>query len=213
MFTIDLLKGKGIPIKSKPQGIAIIAVGVAVPIIILITMFSFYMKNRIVISIQKQGIINYKNKISTLADVVQLQRAYENQKEIITNSLSEVQTVIGGYAQWSPILVEMVRNMPDVVVLTKLEVKQRSVRKKVPHKDNPEKIIDVTVPVNELQMTVRANPGTNCDVAVRDFRDRLRLSSVLNPKIEDIRVSQGFDNLDGQKVVSYQIDCILKTQL
>ena len=54
MFTIDLLKGQGIPIKSRPEGIVIAAVTLAVPIIIAVIIFSFYLNNSIVISIQRQ---------------------------------------------------------------------------------------------------------------------------------------------------------------
>ena len=45
MFTIDLLKGQGIPIKSRPTGIAISAAAVAVPVIIAIVMLGFYLRN------------------------------------------------------------------------------------------------------------------------------------------------------------------------
>ena len=39
MFDIDLLKGQGIPIRSRPEGVAVAIVTVAVPVIIAIVMF------------------------------------------------------------------------------------------------------------------------------------------------------------------------------
>ena len=213
MFTIDLLKGRGIPIKSRPEGIVIAAVTLVVPIIIAIIMFGFYLNNSIVISIQKQKIVNYKTKIAGLSDAVELQKSFEKEKNVISSSLSEVKSSIGRHIQWSPILATVAKNMPDSVVLTKLEVKQRSVKRKVPGKDDPKKMIDITVPARTLQMNVSGSPQYNSDKAIRDFRDSLRFSTLLGPDIEDIRVSQKSDTLEGRDVVSYEIDCVFKPGL
>jgi hypothetical protein len=213
MFTIDLLKGQGIPVKSRPEGIVIAAVTFAVPIIVAITMFGFYLSNIINISIQKQEIIRREAEIDKLSDAVELQKSFEKEKGIMNSCLSEVATSIGSYTQWSPILATLVENMPDSVVLTRLEVKQHSVKRKVPQKNDPQTKIDINVPAKILQIHVCGSPQSNCDKAIRDFRDRLRFSSFLGPKLEDIRVSQNVDTLDNNNVVSYEIDCIFKPTL
>ena len=213
MFTIDLLKGQNVPIKSRPEGIAIAAVTFAVPVIIAMVMFGFYLRTKIVMSVQKQGIINYDKKIAKLSDAVELQKSFEDEKNIINSNLSEVASAIGRHTQWSPVLVTLVKNLPDSVVLTKLEVKQKSIRRRIPKKDDPQQMIDVSVPVRTLQINICGSSRSSCDKAVKDFGDSLRLSTLLGPKIEDIKFSQGTDKLDGRDVVSYKIDCILKPEL
>ncbi len=213
MFTIDLLKGQGLPAKSRPEGIAIAATTLAVPVIIAIVMFGFYLRNKIIISIQKQEIVNYETKIVELSDAVELQKSFENEKNAVSSCLSEVSTFISRHTQWSPVLTTLVKNMPDSVVLTELNVKQSSVKRKVPKKDDPKKMIDISIPVRTLQMNVCGSPQSNCDKAVRDFRDRLRSSAFLGPKLENIRVSQRFGTLESRDVVFYQIDCIFKPEL
>ena len=213
MFTIDLLKGQGIPIRSRPEGIAVAVVTFAVPLIVAIVMLGYYLHTTITISIQKQRIINYETKIAELSDAVKLQKSFEREKYIINNCLSEVSYSIDRHIQWSPILATLAENMPNSVVLTKLEVKQRFTKRKVPKKDEPKKMIDISVPVRTLQMSVSGSPHSACDEAIRDFRDRLRSSALLGPKLEDIRVSQGFGTLEGKDVVSYDIDCIFKPAL
>ena len=213
MFTIDLLKGCGVPIKNKPEGIAVAAITCVVPVIVTIVMLSYYLHTKVAISIQKQGITNYQKKTAELSDSVKLQRTLEDEKNIISGSLSEVSSLICKHHQWTPILVALVQNMPDSMILTRLDVKQDSVRMKVPQEDNPEKMTDVTVPVRTLKMGVSGNPQYNCDKAVKDFRDRLRFSAFLGPKLEDIRVSKESDTLEGQDVVFYDIDCIFKPEL
>jgi Tfp pilus assembly protein PilN len=213
MFTIDLLKGEGIPVKSRPESIAMGVITLAVPVIVAIVMFGYYLHTQIVISIHKQGINNYETKIWELSEAVKLQKSFAKEKNIINNSLSEVEFSIGRHTQWSPILATIVETMPDSVVLTQLSVSQRSVRRKVPGKDDPEKKIDMSVPVRTLHMNISGRPQSDCDRAVKDFRDSLRSSALLKPMLEDIRVSQGFETVDGEKVVSYEIDCIFKPGL
>jgi Tfp pilus assembly protein PilN len=213
MFTIDLLKGQAVPTKSTPGSITAAAAAVAVPVIIAIALFGFYLRNRIVISIHGQTIANYQAKISELSDAVELQKSFEKEKGAYSDCLSEVTSSLGRHTQWSPVLVTLVKNMPDSVVLTKLDVKQHSIKRKVPQKDDPTKTTTVSVPVRTLQMTVAARPQSRSDRTIRNFSERLRSSSVLGPRLENIRISQSESTLGGLSVVSYQIDCIFKPGL
>jgi len=213
MFTIDLLKGQAVPTKRGPESIAIAVATFAVPIIVAIVMFGFYLSNKITISVQKQRAATYETNIKQLAHAAELQKSFEREKTAINNCLSEVSSSIGRHPQWSPVLATLAENMPDSMILTRLEVKQRSIKRKVPKKDDPKKMVDISVPVRTLLLSVSGSPQQDCDKAVRDFRNRLRFSKLLEPKLEDIRVSQKVDTLEGQKVVSYDIDCIFKPQL
>ena len=210
MFTIDLLKGQGIPIKSRPEGIVIASVTLAVPIIIAIAMFGFYLRNRTIISIKKQDIVNYEAKIDKLSDAVKLQKSLENEKVVYSSCLSEVASSIDRHTQWSPILAELVQNMPDSVVLTGLDVRQTFLKRKVPQEDDPQKKIDITVPVRTLHMSVYGGLQLSSSGAVREFRDRLLASTLIGPKLEDIRVSQRSTRVEDKNVISYEIDCIFK---
>jgi len=213
MFTIDLLKGQGIPKKSRPEGVAVAVMTFAVPIVIAIVMFGCFLHTRVVMSIQKQGMAGYEKKIQELSQAVELQNAFEARKSVINSCLSEVSSSIGRHSQWSPVLLMLVKNMPDSVLLTALELKTRSVKKKVPQKGDPKQMVDVAVPSRTLKMNVSGNPRDNHDKAVRDFADRLRFSNLLGPRLEEIRVSQEGGKLQGEDVVSYGIDCLFKLGL
>ena len=210
IFTVDLLKGQGIPPKFGPEGIAIAVVTIAIPIIVAIAMFGFYKHNKAIISIKKQDIVRYQAKIDKLSDAVELQQSLEKEKIVYANSLSEVKSSIRRYIQWSPVLATLVENMPDSVVLTNLEVGQQSVKRKVPKEDDPRKMVEIDVLVKILQLIVSGNPQSNCDQAVKDFRDRLRSSDFLRSKLENISVSQESETLEGQNVVFYEINCLFK---
>lgn len=212
MFTIDLLKGQGIPMKRKPWGVAIAAMAFTIPILVAMTMFGFYLSNKIVIRVTTQEMVSYEKNIETLSGAIERQKSLEAERSEINSCLSEALSSIGRHTQWSPILMTVVENMPDSVVLTRLEVRHRTASKKVRQKDDPSKVKEVLVPASTLQMSVSGRPQANNDKAVKDFKDRLRLSDLLASKLEDIVISQKADIFEGQEVVSYDIDCIFKPE-
>jgi len=213
MFTIDLLKGQGVPLKSSPRGIAIAVVTVIVPITVAIAMFGFYLYNKTTASIKEQEIVRCQAEIDRLSGAVEMQESLEKEKIVYGEYLLEVKSSISRYIQWSPVLVTLVENMPNSVMLTALEVKQHSVRKKVPKKDNPQEMIEMNVPVRILRMSISGSPQYNCNKAVRDFQDSLLSSAFLGPKLENIVVSQDSETLEGRDVASYEIDCVFKPEL
>ncbi|MBL7185096.1 MAG: hypothetical protein ISS70_02135 [Phycisphaerae bacterium] len=213
MFTIDLLKGQNVPVKSSPGGIAIAVATVVIPLAAEAIMFGFYLNNKIIISVNEQKIARCQAEIGELSDAVEMQALSEKQKTTYGTYLSEVKSSINRYTQWSPVLVTLVENMPGSLMLTRLEVEQHTVRKKVTQKDNPQEMIEKDVPVRILRISVSGSPQYNCDKAVRDFRDSLRSSAFLGPKLDNIGVSQESGTLEGKDIASYDIDCVFKASL
>jgi Tfp pilus assembly protein PilN len=213
MFTIDLLNGQGLPLKSKPGGIAIVAVAAAIPLTIAIGMLSLYLNDKILVSINEQEIARWETEIGKLSDAVEQQEALEREKIAYSKSLAEVKSSINRHTQWSPILRTLIENMPDSVVLTELGVDYDSIKKQVPKKDDPHKIVEFDILIRTLRLIVSSGSQRNCDDAVRDFRDRLLSSAVLGPKLENIGVSQKSEALKGKDGVSYEISCLFKPEL
>jgi hypothetical protein len=211
MFTIDLLKGKAIPLKSKPGSLAIIVISVVIPATVAAGMLSFYKHNKIVLSVKEQKIAKCEAEIEKLSDAVELQRALEKKKTTYSKCLSEVKSSIKRYTQWSPVLTTIINNIPESVALSSLVVEHNSVRRKVPKEDNPQKMVEVDVLVQTLRLSVVGDNQTNNDEAVREFRNRLRDSEFLGPRLENIGVSQKSETRNGREVVSYEISCVLKT--
>jgi Tfp pilus assembly protein PilN len=211
MFEIDLLKGRGIPPRRGPETLAVVAVTVMVPIVAAMLVLGVYLSRSVSIATKQQEIANYEAKIVKLADALKLQKWFDEEQKTINGCLSEVSASIGTHTQWSPVLVTLVENLPSSMVLTKLDVETRSVKKKAPKSnDAKKKAADISVPVRTLHMSVSGNPNQNHDSDVRDFKDRLRFSELLGPKLEEIRVSQKTGILEGQDAVSYEIECIFK---
>ncbi len=215
MFQIDLLKGEGIPVKSRPQSIAFTTIMIAVPLIIAAAFLVCYVRNEIVISIQKDRIANYDFKISQLDDAVEFEQSIQGKKRSINAGLSEVSQVLssGRHVKWSPVLVSLVENMPDSVILTGIEVKERIVNKQVPRKDDPKKMVQKALPLRTLQLALRGAAKSNCDEDIKAYRSRLYSSDVLAGRLDNIGVSQKMDTIEGREYISYQIDCVFKPGL
>jgi Tfp pilus assembly protein PilN len=222
MFAIDLLKGQGRPARTKPQGVAIFVATFAVPMIVAMLMAGYYYRNKVLISIYQQDLAGYVTQTERLEDSLKLREALEKDKSAINGCLAEVAGSIGRHTQWSPILVAIVQNLPESVVLNSLEIKQSSIKRKAvvkasmstDSKDSKDKKADTSVAVRTLKLRVSGTPSYDCDRDVKAFRESLRASNVLGPKLEDVVIaSQGRDTLDGREVVSYDIDCIFKPGL
>jgi Tfp pilus assembly protein PilN len=213
MFTIDLLKGQGISIKTTPQGIAVTAVTTVVPATVAVIMCAMFLHSRVLLSVQNRQIDQYKTKTAALTDAVQQKRISESEKTLHANCLSELNLFISKYSQWSPILATLTDSLPESLVLTAMEINETSVKRKVPKKDDPQIVVETTVPVKTLKLTVCGSPDADNNNAVKELRENLRNSDLLGPKLENITVSQETNTLEGKNVASYNIDCVFKLRL
>ncbi len=213
IFTIDLLKGQAIPLKSKPGGLVVVVVTAVIPLAVAMGMFSLYLHNNITVTLRQKEIARYDTEIGKLSDALRIQETLEKEKMVYKDSLRDVSSSIKRHIQWSPILTTLIENMPDSVVLTSIEVEHNSVKRKVPKQDDPRKIVEVDVLAKTLRLTVSGGPERNCDDAVREFRDRLRASAFLGPKLENIAVAQQSETRQGRDVVLYEINCVFRPGL
>jgi Tfp pilus assembly protein PilN len=173
-------------------------------------MIGFYRRNKIIVSMKQQEVVKCQAEIDKLSDAVELHRQLEKTKVAYSSCLSEVKSSIKRHTQWSPVLATLMENIPDSVVLTSLKLEHNFVKTKISKKDNPEEKIEIDVPVRTLSLSMNGGHQTNCDEAIRDFRDGLRNSVFLGPKLDNIRVSKRSETLEGQNVVSYEMSCLFK---
>ena len=211
MFSIDLLKGQGIPIKSRPGGTAIMTVSIIVPFIIAILMFGNYIRGRIILTTQKRLWTNVEERITSLSSRTTFQETTQSGTDSINESLVEISDIAEQYMQWSPFLQILAQNMPQSLVLEELDVDSRSMLKEVPYKNDPLKKINIFVPERILHIALCSRITDNSDKDVLDFLQQLRASTVLSGQIDNIRlVSHTIEEKKNLK--HYTIECLFKTQ-
>jgi hypothetical protein len=209
MFTIDLLKGQGIPIKSRPGGAALLAVTIAVPVIAIIIMLGNYGRGRAVLSTEKWELSNTKSRIADLDSSVQLQE--ETRREInATKACSvEVADVIQQQMQWSPVLEVIAENMPETLIMENIVVSFDDTRVEVIDRNIPDKIVEISVPRRILEMTLYGKLTSETDNTVQNFLTVLRNSSILSETTERIEPISQYND-DAKNVTYYSIECIFK---
>jgi Tfp pilus assembly protein PilN len=212
MYTVDLLKGRCIPTRSSPKLAVLTAGVVAVPAFAAVFFLGCFLNNQLLMAAQRRGISKYQTMIDDLANSERQLSLRKRQADAVEDLL-DVATAVAQYTQWSPVLETLVESMPDSLILTGLEVSERPVRKKVPRPDDPKKSVEVSVPARTLRVRLTGGTETGCDRQVRRLTDRLRVSAAMKALLDDVRVSQGFDQFEGRRAVSYQIDCIFKPGL
>jgi len=214
MFEIDLLKGQGKPARKTPADIMIVLATAALPVLAAVVMSGMYLNSAAAISSQKRQITDYDKKIGEFSAALAHQETITKQKGAIYDVLTEVASSVGRHVQWSPILMAVVESMPNSLVLTGLEVKTTTTKKKIPKKGSPGQTVDVTVPIRSLLVRVSGKSSSGHDEVIKDFSDRLRSSKVLGPRLENIRVSkQDSGARKGVEGSYYELDCIFKSEL
>ena len=212
MFTIDLLKGEGLPEEGKARSMVVVAIASAVPVVLAFVMIGFYINGQIGISIKSREIAKWQERTEKLSeDVAKLQKL-EREKTDYRTCIAEVNTAINRHTQWSPILATVVANIPKSVVLTTIEVqtKQKSMKIKAPTETDPKKTKSISVTIPTLKMSVVAPLQSNRNEDIKKFRSNLLASDTLGSKLENITVSQKQAKLSNLDVVSHEINCIFK---
>ncbi len=72
-------------------------------------------------------------------------------------------------------------------------------------------MIEINVPVTVMSLKMCSNSLSNNDDAIKVFRDYLRTSPLLGPKLEKVGVSKESGVIDGQDVAFYLMDCTFKS--
>ena len=209
MLTIDLLRGRGIPIKTRPAGATLLAIVLAVPVVITIVMLGNYVQGSIVLRNQKRLLTSLQGDIFRLADSVKLKEGAERQIDNMNACFVEVDEAIMQQIQWSPVLQALAENMPRSLILSELSIKSEFETKEIPQRDNPLKKMLIPVKRRILYINLYGRLGSGSDEAVLEFLKALNAWNVSSQKADNIRlVAQATD--ERRSVMNYVIECVFK---
>ncbi len=212
MYEVDLLKGQGIPVRFRPESAVMVSATIILPAIIAIALIGLYLHNSVLIAANKQRIESFDKQTARLTDASSIHQAIKKEHAYLTGCLSEVNKAVSVHTQWSPILQTIAETLPPSIQLSELRVEQRSIRKKVPKKNDPTKTVTVTLPVRTLHLIVNGPDGIDSDRAVDAFREKLALSDTIGPKLENTEIAKETREDGGASVTSYEISCVFRPE-
>jgi hypothetical protein len=209
MLTIDLLKGQGIPIKTRPAGASLFAVAVAVPIVVIIVTLGNYVRGGIMLRNQRRLLTTIQADIFKFTDSVKFKQQAEKRINAVSACFVEVDDTLPQQIQWSPILRELAENMPASLVLSGLNIKTELQNKLVPQRKTPSKMTAIQVPKRVLYINLYGRRTRGSDEAVLKLLGVLNASMVMRERADNIRlVAQATDAR--QNVMNYVIECVFR---
>ena len=209
MLTIDLLKGQGIPARTRPAGASLLAIVIAVPVVVTIVTLGNYVRGGVMLRNQKHLLTTIQADIFKLANSVKYKQDAERQIDDMNACFVEVDEAILQQIQWSPILQVLAENMPASLVLSSLSIKSEIESKEVPQRKNPSKRMSVPVPKRILYISLYGRRTRGSDEAVLKLLSTLNTSSALRERADNIRlIAQATDRR--RNVMNYVIECVFK---
>ena len=211
MFTIDLLKGKGVPDQLKPTMIAIGSVPFVVPVLAAVVLVCFYGGTFVRIAGAKSEIAPLEKEILEHLPEVKFAREINAGISNTNKDLNEVGVAIKQFCQFSGILETLSEELPDSILFKEIKVTGVREKKKMPDPKDPSKQINGRFMKRVMRISVCGIPSRKTDVAVHEYINRLQESKALGSLIERIGiVSEEDSKLDEKTVTLYGIECRFK---
>ncbi len=191
MYTVDLLKGRGVPEKIKPANMAMLTATVALPVLAAIVMFGFYISNTINIRVRTAEVDQYEKMIDKYSDTLKRKEKILASEKKALETITQINQHIEGFMQWTPVLVELAGKTPESMLITELSADSEKILKTTKVQDGKiTRQVNLEIPARSLHLKIRGKgPGDYLD-QVKSFSADLADSPVFENRIEEVRISQ-----------------------
>jgi len=205
LYTIDFLKGEGLPIRSKPGQIVRTSIPFLVLVIGAVVLAGSYVSNQILIHPLRAKLASYAEDTEFL-EVAHFLQENQQQQKSLQGILTEVTQSVSYHRQWTGILVGVIEVLPEELLLNRLEVQRQSMREKETDADG--KPVDVLWYQYTLKIGTESSQGLEANGVIQEFVQTLRASDFLVSAIDEISVVSRQN--DNNNHMQYQIDCVFK---
>jgi len=210
MYQINMLKGSQLPEKHWPS-ILLAGIAFVVPIALAFVISIAYFNDKAAIVTQDEKLSDYEFQLREMEDAKKRVDSVVSVIRKKTSSLSDVEEVLGRHIQWSDILTAISENLPDTLVVNKLDVMQRKVTKTVDKRYGDKKKITISIPARTLVISLYSVAVEGDDAAVRNLQRNLIEAEAFQRCVKDVVIAvREPDNIEGKEVVRYELNCILK---
>ena len=185
MHTIDLLKGQGVPPKTTLKGVFFMALVFILPLIGGSLLVVMYAVNKINIETQIVKADKLKDEIKNYLPDKQKVEELQSQKNYYNVRVLEASKCIDTYFQWSPILIQLVRNMPEDMVMDKLSVENISAVT-LKKKKEPDEELVIPIPQKKMVVDLSGLNGDAYNIKVQEYQEKLKSEQSLVSLLKDV---------------------------
>lgn len=214
MYTIDLLKGQGLPAKASIYLVAATGAAFAVLGLAAILATGSYLSNRAACAGGKHEIAAYESELEELAASLKERDTLAAQKKGMDSRFDELAYAVDLQTQWSEFLYLISQNLPGDLIVDRLEVEKSQERISVAKRANPKQKTTVSVPIRSVVISLHCKQGRDGDRMMRDFQRRLMESESFREYVSNVIITAREPaQIDNKDVTTYKLDCLFKTKL
>jgi Tfp pilus assembly protein PilN len=212
MFSIDLLKGKGLPEKIDPKRLALKALPILIPAMAIMVFASAYQHDRASLRTKQQLLDSNQQQLSLYTEDIAEYNKINSKIKGMQKCLNDISKAMNYRVQVSNILVELVQVLPENIFIYEMKLDRNAAQKKVQHPDSGE-VKQQLVVRRKLDLVLCGYDGDRSDAAVQEYVNALKQSPLLTEVFTEIKPSarqQG--EVDDRAAIYYEIECVLREQ-
>lgn len=212
MFSIDLLKGKGKPLKSDPKRTMLKTVPFLIPLIAVVAWAASYQQDCSRLQTQKAAIEKNQAVVDASQEAVEDYRQINAQITKMGHCLETITKGLSYRIQVSDLLVELAQKLPGEIFIYEMKLDRTTSVERLQQKnvsDAKEKVIVQ----RKLKLTLCGFDQVQSDKWVRDYVNYLKSSPVLANIFTDVKPAARRQGVVDQRPATYhEIECTLREQ-
>ncbi|MHC5083049.1 MAG: hypothetical protein ACYTET_03820 [Planctomycetota bacterium] len=212
MFSIDLLKGKGLPRQSDLKGTLLKAVPLIIPLIAVAALAASYQQDYVKLKSQQTQLKQNQSQIQlnqpAMKQYSQINRQISDHRKV----LKDVAKAMSYRIQVTDLLVEMVGILPVDIVVSEMNFGRQTRTEKVKNEETGQEVKFLVIDRVLTLVLCRANQADG-NQAVQEYMEQLNSSERLSEFFDDFRLAarrQG--QIDEESVTYYEIECVFHEQ-
>jgi len=212
MFSIDLLNGRGKPLKGNLKSTLLKAVPLLIPVIAVMAWAASYQQDCARVETQTAAI--HRNQVK-IVDSVMAVKSYCQMNSKLTEMRKYLEMIDKGLSyrvQVSDLLVEFVKTLPDDIFIYEIQLDRKPTLKRE-QKEGSGNVEEKLVLKRNLKLVLCGFDIADSDQSVREYVNTLKSSEVLSGVFTDFKPSarqQG--TVDERSAIYYEIECTLRDQ-
>jgi len=212
MFSIDLLKGKGLPQKLDIKKSALKVVPILIPLLAVGVFAASYQKDASALRAQRKTLLSNQQQIEQYTQDVLEYNKIDTRIKGLEKCLQDISKALSYRIQVSDLLMELVEVLPESIFMYEMSMNRNAVNEKI-QQDNSAEVKQRLVVRRQLKLVLCGYEAEKSDIAVQDYVSELGKSPLMKGLFVEIKPSarqQG--EVDGRPAIYYEIDCVLREQ-
>jgi len=212
MFSIDLLKGKGLPEKIDLKRSILKVLPILIPALAVTLFASAYQNDKALLQDRQQVLKSNQQQLGLYTEDVAEYNKINSKIKGMQKCLNDISKAMAYRVQVSEVFVELVQSLPENIFVYEMKLDRESVQEKIQQPDSGE-VKQRLVVRRKLKLALCGYDGNRSDAAVQEYVNTLNQSPLLTEVFSEIEPSaRQQSEVDERSAICYEIECTLREQ-